>query len=142
MPGKWEVAEGRAVISAVVVELDDLAHPFGAAAVADEGVGRREQRPAEPAALGEGARLYVANQFGSLGLNLISVLPFRSALFGVAQLRRDDKLEPAGGISYVTSLANSVPTAANAGRVRGLGPQSVARAVLHRSPAIPVRRPR
>lgn len=29
------------------------------------------------------------------------------------QLRRDDKLEPAGGISYVTSLANSVPTAAN-----------------------------
>lgn len=29
------------------------------------------------------------------------------------QLRRDDKLEPAGGISYITSLANSVPTAAN-----------------------------
>ncbi len=29
------------------------------------------------------------------------------------QLRRDDKLEAAGGISYVTSLANSVPTAAN-----------------------------
>jgi replicative DNA helicase len=29
------------------------------------------------------------------------------------QLRREDKLEAAGGISYVTSLANSVPTAAN-----------------------------
>lgn len=28
-------------------------------------------------------------------------------------LRREDKLEPAGGLSYVTSLANSVPTAAN-----------------------------
>lgn len=29
------------------------------------------------------------------------------------QLRRDDQLEAAGGIAYVTSLANSVPTAAN-----------------------------
>ncbi|MDR7868979.1 MAG: replicative DNA helicase [Sporomusaceae bacterium] len=29
------------------------------------------------------------------------------------QLRREDKLEAAGGISYITSLANSVPTAAN-----------------------------
>lgn len=28
-------------------------------------------------------------------------------------LRKDDKLESAGGISYITSLANSVPTAAN-----------------------------
>jgi replicative DNA helicase len=28
-------------------------------------------------------------------------------------LRREDKLEAAGGISYITSLANSVPTAAN-----------------------------
>lgn len=28
-------------------------------------------------------------------------------------LRKDDKLEGAGGISYITSLANSVPTAAN-----------------------------
>ena len=28
-------------------------------------------------------------------------------------LRRDDKLEAAGGIAYVTALANSVPTAAN-----------------------------
>ncbi len=28
-------------------------------------------------------------------------------------LRRDDKLETAGGIAYITSLANSVPTAAN-----------------------------
>ncbi|HWR38192.1 MAG TPA: replicative DNA helicase [Patescibacteria group bacterium] len=30
-------------------------------------------------------------------------------------LRRDDKLEAAGGIAYVTALANSVPTAANVG---------------------------
>lgn len=29
------------------------------------------------------------------------------------QLRRNDKLESVGGISYITSLANSVPTAAN-----------------------------
>ncbi len=29
------------------------------------------------------------------------------------QLRREDRLEAAGGISYITSLANSVPTAAN-----------------------------
>ncbi len=28
-------------------------------------------------------------------------------------LRRDEKLEPAGGIAYVSALANSVPTAAN-----------------------------
>ena len=28
-------------------------------------------------------------------------------------LRKDDKLEAAGGISYITSLTNSVPTAAN-----------------------------
>jgi replicative DNA helicase len=31
----------------------------------------------------------------------------------VEHLRKDDKLEGAGGIAYVTSLANSVPTAAN-----------------------------
>lgn len=31
----------------------------------------------------------------------------------VEVLRRDEKLEPAGGISYVSALANSVPTAAN-----------------------------
>ena len=33
-------------------------------------------------ALGEGARLYVANQFGSLGSNLIIVLPGRSETAG------------------------------------------------------------
>ena len=31
------------------------------------------------------------------------------------QLRKDDKLEAVGGISYVTSLANAIPTAANVG---------------------------
>ncbi|SMC91984.1 replicative DNA helicase [Sporomusa malonica] len=31
----------------------------------------------------------------------------------VEVLRRDEKLEPAGGIAYVSALANSVPTAAN-----------------------------
>lgn len=31
----------------------------------------------------------------------------------VESLRKDDKLEPAGGIAYITTLANSVPTAAN-----------------------------
>ena len=32
----------------------------------------------------------------------------------VEQLKKDDKLEQSGGIAYVTSLANAVPTAANA----------------------------
>ncbi len=32
----------------------------------------------------------------------------------VEQLRKDDKLDQAGGIAYVTSLANAMPTAANA----------------------------
>ena len=32
--------------------------------------------------LGEGARLYVANQFGSLGTNLVIVLPGRSETAG------------------------------------------------------------
>ncbi len=31
----------------------------------------------------------------------------------VEYLRKEEKLEPAGGIAYITSLANSVPTAAN-----------------------------
>src|SRR5437867_1107461 len=34
-------------------------------------------------ALGEGARLYVVNQFGSLGTNLVIVLPGRSETSGI-----------------------------------------------------------
>ncbi|MGO4611935.1 ABC transporter permease, partial [Variovorax sp. 2RAF20] len=35
-------------------------------------------------ALGEGARLYVVNQFGALGTNLVIVLPGRSETSGAA----------------------------------------------------------
>lgn len=38
------------------------------------------------------------------GVDMVTVIEF---------LRKEDKLEAAGGIAYVTSLANSVPTAAN-----------------------------
>src|SRR3970040_2189148 len=52
-------------------------------------------------ALGEGARLYVVNQFGSLGTNLIIVLPGRSETAGampgvlVGKTPRDLTLEDA-----------------------------------------------
>lgn len=39
-------------------------------------------------ALGEGARLYVVNQFGALGTNLVIVLPGRSETAGAAPDRK------------------------------------------------------
>jgi putative ABC transport system permease protein len=75
-------------------------------------------------ALGEGARLYVANQFGSLGSNLIIVLPGRSETAGampgvlVGKTPRDLTLEDALALKRSHAVRRIAPLIIGAGDVR------------------------
>jgi len=75
-------------------------------------------------ALGEGARLYVANQFGSLGSNLIIILPGRSETAGampgilVGKTPRDLTLEDALALKRSHAVRRFAPLIIGAGDVR------------------------
>lgn len=75
-------------------------------------------------ALGEGARLYVANQFGSLGTNLIIVLPGRSETAGalpgilVGKTPRDLTLDDALALKRSYAVRRFAPLIIGAGDVR------------------------
>src|SRR3990167_413611 len=74
--------------------------------------------------LGEGARLYVVNQFGSLGTNLIIVLPGRSETAGampgvlVGKTPRDLVLEDALALKRSHAVRRVAPLIVGAGDVR------------------------
>jgi putative ABC transport system permease protein len=78
-------------------------------------------------ALGEGARLYVANQFGSLGTNLIIVLPGRSETSGsmpgvlIGKTPRDLTLEDALALGRSRAVRRFAPLIVGAGDVRAGG---------------------
>ncbi|MFH1604908.1 MAG: ABC transporter permease [Pseudomonadota bacterium] len=75
-------------------------------------------------ALGEGARLYVARQFGSLGTNLIIVLPGRSETAGampgvlVGKTSRDLTLEDALALKRSPTVRRLAPLIVGAGDIR------------------------
>jgi len=75
-------------------------------------------------ALGEGARLYVANQFGSLGTNLVIVLPGRSETAGampgvlIGKTPRDLTLEDALALKRSHAIRRFAPLIVGAGDVR------------------------
>ena len=75
-------------------------------------------------ALGEGARLYVANQFGSLGSNLIIVLPGRSETAGampgvlIGKTPRDLTIEDALALKRSHAIRRFAPLIIGAGNVR------------------------
>jgi len=75
-------------------------------------------------ALGEGARLYVANQFGSLGSNLVIVLPGRSETAGampgvlIGKTPRDLTLEDALALKRSHAIRRFAPLIIGAGEVR------------------------
>ena len=72
-------------------------------------------------ALGEGARLYVVNQFGSLGTNLVIVLPGRSETAGampgvlVGKTPRDLTLEDALALNSSRAIRCLAPLIVGAG---------------------------
>ena len=74
--------------------------------------------------LGEGARLYVVNQFGSLGTNLVIVLPGRSETAGampgvlVGKTPRDLVLEDALALKRSHAVRRVAPLIVGAGDVR------------------------
>ena len=74
--------------------------------------------------LGEGARLYVANQFGSLGTNLIIVLPGRSETSGgmpgvlIGKTPRNLTLEDALALKRSHAIRRFAPLIIGAGDVR------------------------
>ena len=78
-------------------------------------------------ALGEGARLYVANQFGSLGTNLIIVLPGRSETAGampgvlIGKTPRDLTLEDALALKRSHAVRRVAPLVIGAGDVHAIG---------------------
>jgi putative ABC transport system permease protein len=78
-------------------------------------------------ALGEGARLYVANQFGSLGTNLIIVLPGRSETSGsmpgvlMGKTPRDLTLDDALALGRSRAVRRIAPLIVGAGDVRAGG---------------------
>ena len=75
-------------------------------------------------ALGEGARLYVANQFGSLGSNLVIVLPGRSETAGampgvlLGKTPRDMTIEDALALRRSHAIRRFAPLIIGAGSVR------------------------
>lgn len=77
--------------------------------------------------LGEGARLYVLNQFGSLGTNLVVVLPGRSETAGampgvlVGKTPRDLTLEDALALRRSAAVRRLAPLIVGAGDVRAGG---------------------
>ena len=77
--------------------------------------------------LGEGARLYVLDQFGSLGSNLVIVLPGRSETAGslpgvlVGKTPRDLTLEDALALKSSHAVRRIAPLVVGAGEVRAGG---------------------
>jgi putative ABC transport system permease protein len=78
-------------------------------------------------ALGEGARLYVANQFGSLGSNLVFVLPGRSETSGampgvlIGKTPRELTLEDALALRRSHAIRRFAPLIVGAGDVQAGG---------------------
>jgi putative ABC transport system permease protein len=78
-------------------------------------------------ALGEGARLYVANQFGSLGSNLVFVLPGRSETSGampgvlIGKTPRELTLEDALALKRSHAIRRFAPLIVGAGDVQAGG---------------------
>lgn len=74
--------------------------------------------------LGEGARLYVMNQFGSLGTNLVIVLPGRSETAGsmpgvlIGKTPRDLSIDDALALKRSTAILRLAPLIVGAGDVR------------------------
>ena len=74
--------------------------------------------------LGEGARLYVVNQFGSLGTNLLSVLPGRSETAGampgvlIGRTPRDLSIDDALALKRSAAVRRLAPLIVGAGDVR------------------------
>jgi putative ABC transport system permease protein len=74
--------------------------------------------------LGEGARLYVVNQFGSLGTNLVSVLPGRSETAGampgvvLGRTPRDLSIDDALALKRSPAVRRIAPLIVGAGDVR------------------------
>ena len=74
--------------------------------------------------IGEGARLYVVNQFGSLGTNLVSVLPGRSETAGampgvlLGRTPRELTLDDALSLKRSTAIRLLAPLIVGAGDVR------------------------
>lgn len=68
-------------------------------------------------ALGEGARLYVVNQFASLGTNLVIVLPGRTETAGISpgmllgQVPREISLDDAQAIAHGRTVKRIAPLA-------------------------------
>jgi putative ABC transport system permease protein len=79
--------------------------------------------------LGEGARLYVVNQFGSLGTNLVIVLPGRSETAGampgvlIGKTPRDLSIDDALSLKRSPAILRLAPLIVGAGDVR-LGARS------------------
>ena len=74
--------------------------------------------------LGEGARLYIVNQFGSLGTNLVSVLPGRSETAGampgvlLGRTPRDLSIDDALALRRSAAVRRLAPLIVGAGDVR------------------------
>jgi putative ABC transport system permease protein len=104
----WQVLGGNRARTALIL----LAMGIGVAAVV------------AVSAIGEGARLYVVNQFGALGTNLLIVLPGRSetsgAMPGVMMGRtpRDLTIEDALALRRSPSILRFAPLIVGAGDVR------------------------
>ncbi|MCC6657741.1 MAG: ABC transporter permease [Rhodocyclaceae bacterium] len=104
----WQVLGGYRTRTALIL----LAMGIGVAAVV------------AVSAIGEGARLYVVNQFGSLGTNLIIVLPGRSETAGampgvlMGKTPRDLSIDDALALKRSPSILRIAPLIVGAGDVR------------------------
>jgi putative ABC transport system permease protein len=104
----WQVLGGNRARTALIL----LAMGIGVAAVV------------AVSSIGEGARLYVVNQFGSLGTNLIIVLPGRSETAGASpgvllgKTPRDLTLDDALSLKRSPSVLRIAPLIIGAGDVR------------------------
>ncbi|HMM55473.1 MAG TPA: ABC transporter permease [Candidatus Desulfobacillus sp.] len=104
----WQVLDGNRSRTALIL----LAMGIGVAAVV------------AVSAIGEGARLYVVNQFGSLGTNLVIVLPGRSETTGampgvlLGKTPRDLTLDDALALKRSPAVLRVAPLVVGAGDVR------------------------
>ncbi len=104
----WQVLDGNRSRTALIL----LAMGIGVAAVV------------AVSAIGEGARLYVVNQFGSLGTNLVIILPGRSETTGampgvlLGKTPRDLTLDDALALKRSPAVLRVAPLVVGAGDVR------------------------
>jgi len=104
----WQVLGGYRARTALIL----LAMGIGVAAVV------------AVSSIGEGARLYVVNQFGSLGTNLIIVLPGRSETAGampgvlIGKTPRDLSIDDALALKRSPAILRFAPLIVGAGDVR------------------------